>query len=43
HVTFLLFFSGSALSFILTKLSFQAFRAIDGRRTDKQAAAPRLK
>lgn len=43
HVTFLLFFSGSALSFILTKLSFQAFRAIDGRRTDKQAAVTRLK
>lgn len=31
HVTFLLFFSGSALSLVLTKLAFRAFRALDVR------------
>ncbi|MED2943404.1 YesL family protein [Bacillus swezeyi] len=43
HVTFLLFFSGSALSLILTKLAFRAFRSIDGRHKDKQAAFTRMK
>ncbi|MFN2745860.1 MULTISPECIES: YesL family protein [Bacillus] len=43
HVTFLLFFSGSGLSLLLTKLASSAFFAIDGRGNDKQTAVPRVK
>lgn len=38
HVTFLLFFSGSLLSLILTKLSFKAFRSMDQRQEKEKAA-----
>lgn len=38
HVTSLLFFSGSALSLLLTKLSFTAFRSIDQRQEKEKAA-----
>ncbi len=38
HVTFLLFFSGSLLSLIITKLSFKAFRSMDQRQEKEKAA-----
>lgn len=37
HMTFLLFFSGSVLSFILTKLAFKAFLAVDRHAKEKAA------